>query len=89
MISLLGLLMATGIIVDDAIVISDSVWSYRRRGFAPDLAAIKGTMHVASPVLMASATTVATFIPLMYVEGVIGKLIYVLPVAVIAAIGEI
>jgi len=86
MISLLGLLMATGIIVDDAIVISDSVWSYRRRGFAPDLAAIKGTMHVASPVLMASATTIATFIPLMFVEGVMGKLIYVLPVAVIAAI---
>jgi len=86
MISLLGLLMATGIIVDDAIVISDSVWSFRRQGLAPDLAAVKGTLHVASPVLMASATTIVTFVPLMYVEGVMGKLIYVLPVTVIAAI---
>lgn len=86
MISLLGLLMVTGVIVDDAIVIADSVWAQTRKGLAPELAAIKGTEHVALPVLVASVTTIITFIPLMHVEGVMGKLIYVLPVVVIAAV---
>jgi multidrug efflux pump subunit AcrB len=86
MISLLGLLMATGIIVDDAIVIADSVRSQARRGLAPDLAAVEGTRRMAIPVLASSATTIIAFIPLMFVEGVMGKLIYILPVVVIAAV---
>ena len=86
MITLLGLLMATGIIVDDAIVIADSVRARARAGLVPELAAVEGTRLVAKPVLMASITTIITFVPLMYVEGVMGKLIYVLPVVVIAAI---
>ncbi len=86
MISLLGLLMATGIIVDDAIVIADSVRSQARRGLSPDLAAVEGTRRMAIPVLASSATTIIAFIPLMFVEGVMGKLIYILPVVVIAAV---
>lgn len=86
MISLLGLLMATGIIVDDAIVIAESTRASERDGLSPDLAAVEGTRRVASPVLMSSLTTIVAFVPLMYVKGVMGKLIYVLPVVVIAAI---
>ncbi len=86
MISLLGLLMATGIIVDDAIVIADSVRTQARRGLVPDLAAVEGTRRMAIPVLASSATTIIAFIPLMFVEGVMGKLIYILPVVVIAAV---
>ena len=86
MISLLGLLMAVGIIVDDAIVIAESVRSRSRAGFAPELAAVEGARLVAAPVLTSSATTIVAFIPLMCVEGVMGKLIYVLPVVVIAAV---
>jgi len=86
MISLLGLLMATGIIVDDAIVIAESARAQARKGLEPELATIKGVGIVATPVLMASLTTIVTFIPLMHVEGVMGKLIYVLPVGVIAAV---
>ncbi|UCE58417.1 MAG: efflux RND transporter permease subunit [Phycisphaerales bacterium] len=86
MISLLGLLMATGIIVDDAIVIADSVRSQARRGLVPDLAAVEGTRRMAIPVLASSATTIIAFIPLMFVEGVMGKLIYILPVVVISAV---
>ncbi|MHC4695744.1 MAG: efflux RND transporter permease subunit [Planctomycetota bacterium] len=86
MISLLGLLMAVGIIVDDAIVIAESVRAGVRQGLEPALAAVDGTHQVALPVLTSSATTIVAFIPLMYVEGVMGKLIYVLPVVMIAAI---
>ena len=86
MISLLGLLMAVGIIVDDAIVIAESVRAGARQGLEPALAAVDGTHQVALPVLTSSATTIVAFIPLMYVEGVMGKLIYILPVVMIAAI---
>jgi len=86
MISLLGLLMATGIIVDDAIVIADSVRSQAREGLSPELAAVRGTKIVAVPVFMASVTTIVAFLPLMHVQGVMGKLIYVLPVVVISAV---
>ena len=86
MISLLGLLMATGLIVDDAIVISESVRARGREGLTPELASVEGVQQVAMPVLISSATTIVAFVPLMYVEGVMGKLIYVLPVVVIAAI---
>jgi len=86
MISLLGLLMVTGIIVDDAIVIADSVRSQARRGLVPELAAVEGTRRIAIPVLASSATTIIAFIPLMLVDGVMGKLIYILPVVVIAAV---
>lgn len=86
MISLLGLLMGTGIIVDDAIVIAESVYAQMRRGLSPTAAAIEGTRVVALPVLTSSATTIVAFVPLMFVEGVMGKLIHVLPVVVIATI---
>lgn len=86
MISLLGLLMATGIIVDDAIVIAESVRARARDGLSPEAASFDGTMRIAMPVLISSVTTIVAFIPLMFVSGVMGKLIYALPVVVIAAI---
>ncbi len=86
MISLLGLLMATGIVVDDAIVIAEAIRKQTRDGLAPKFAAAVGTRRVAIPVLLSSLTTIAAFIPLMFVEGVMGKLIYVLPVVVIATV---
>lgn len=86
MISLLALLMGTGIIVDDAIVIAESVHAQMRRGIPPVQAAIEGTVVVGLPVLTSSATTIVAFLPLMFVEGVMGKLIYALPVVVIATI---
>lgn len=86
MISLLGLLMATGIIVDDAIVIAESVRAGARQGLTPEMAAIDGVHRIALPVLVSSVTTIIAFVPLMYVAGVMGKMIFVLPVVMIAAI---
>ncbi|UCC29430.1 MAG: efflux RND transporter permease subunit [Phycisphaerales bacterium] len=86
MISLFALIMTSGIIVDDAIVISESVHSRRRAGDIPELASIEGTHRMALPVLGASVTTIAAFVPLLYVIGVMGRFIHVLPVVVIATI---
>ncbi|MGD2111486.1 MAG: efflux RND transporter permease subunit, partial [Phycisphaerae bacterium] len=86
MISLFALIMVSGIIVDDAIVIADSIHARRRAGDTPELASIEGAHRVALPVLGASITTIIAFVPLLYVIGVMGKIIHVLPVVVIAAI---
>ncbi|MGB2986433.1 MAG: efflux RND transporter permease subunit, partial [Phycisphaerae bacterium] len=86
MISLFALIMVSGIIVDDAIVIAESVHARRRAGDTPQLAAIEGAHRVALPVLGASVTTIAAFVPLLYVVGVMGRFIHVLPVVVIGAI---
>jgi len=86
MISLFALIMVSGIIVDDAIVIAESVHARRRAGDVPELASIEGAHVVALPVLGASVTTIVAFIPLLYVIGAAGRLIHVLPVVVIAAV---
>ncbi len=86
MISLFALFIVSGIIVDDAIVIADSIFARRRAGEEPVLASINGTSEVALPVLGASVTTIVTFVPLLYISGVMGRFIYILPVVVIGAI---
>jgi len=86
MISLFGLLLADAIVLDDSIVIAESIVAAEKEGMTPELAAIHATRSVSRPVMTSSITTIVMFIPLMYVEGVMGKLIYVLPVAVLATI---
>ncbi|MCP4250040.1 MAG: efflux RND transporter permease subunit, partial [bacterium] len=86
MISLLGLIMATGIIVDDAIVVAENIHARKSGAGDPAQAAIDGTADMALPVLGSSATTIAAFAPLLFVSGVLGKFISVLPIAMIGAI---
>lgn len=86
LISLFGLIIVSGIVVDDAIVIAEAIHSRRRGGMVPELAAIEGTSNMALPVLGSSLTTIIAFVPLLFVVGVMGKFIHVLPLVVIAAI---
>jgi len=86
MISLFGLIMVTGIIVDDAIVIADSFRISRSEGDAPQLAAVNGSSRMFLPVTASSGTTILAFIPLFFVVGIMGKFIAALPVVVISAI---
>ncbi|MCH7812839.1 MAG: efflux RND transporter permease subunit, partial [Planctomycetes bacterium] len=86
MISLLGLIMVTGIIVDDAIVIAEHIHTRRQQGLSSIEAAVTGAREMALPVLGSSATTIVAFIPLLFVSGVMGKFIRVLPIVVIAAV---
>ncbi|GMV99933.1 MAG: multidrug transporter AcrB [Candidatus Hydrogenedentota bacterium] len=86
MISLFGLIMVLGIIVDDAIVVGEAIYVHRKKGDGPLAAAVNGTMEVGMPVVAAVTTTMVAFVPLMFVGGVMGKFIAILPIAVIAAL---
>ncbi len=84
MLSLFAFLMALGIVVDDAIVIGENIYEHRQMGKSFTQAAIDGTFEVIPAVTTSVTTTVIAFMPLLFVSGVMGKFIAVMPVAVIA-----
>jgi multidrug efflux pump subunit AcrB len=86
MISLFGLIMVLGIIVDDAIVVGEAIYVHRKEGSSPLAAAVEGVSEVGLPVIAAVTTTIVAFVPLMYVGGIMGKFIKILPVVVIACL---
>ena len=86
MLSMFAFLMAIGIVVDDAIVVSDNIERHRRMGKKPVTAAIDGTAEVTPSVISSVMTTVITFLPLCFVSGVMGKFIAVMPFAFITAL---
>lgn len=86
MITMFGLIVVLGLLVDDAIIVSEHVYSYVEAGVEPCLAAIQGTEEVTWPVFCAIATTIVAFLPLMYIDGQIGDWIGVLPVIVCIAL---
>ena len=86
MVSLFALIMAFGIIVDDAIVVGEDALTKRQTGAAPLVAARDGARRMLAPVLASSLTTVAAFMPLMLVGGIIGKILFDIPMVVICVI---
>ena len=86
MVSLFGLIMALGIIVDDAIVVGEhSAWR-ARHGDDPLAAAVGGARRMAAPVFSSSLTTIAAFVPLLVISDVIGQILRAIPLVVIAVI---
>jgi hydrophobic/amphiphilic exporter-1 (mainly G- bacteria), HAE1 family len=83
MISLFGFIMTLGIVVDDAIIVGENVYSHYSSGKSPTQAVIDGLKEVGVPVVMAVATTVVAFAPLLFISGIMGKFIAVMPLAVI------
>ncbi len=84
MISLFAFIMALGIVVDDAIVIGENIFEHRKKGKTFLKAAIDGTIEVGIPVIFSVLTTVAAFVPLIFVSGIMGKFIKVIPLVVIS-----
>jgi multidrug efflux pump subunit AcrB len=85
MVSLFAFIIAIGIVVDDAIVVGENVYSYRQQGEDFLSAAIKGAREIATPVTFSILTNIATFLPLYFVPGVMGKIFRYIPVVVISA----
>ncbi len=83
MLSLFAFILALGIVVDDAIVVGENVYTHRAMKKPYITAAIDGTIEVGRPVIFSVLTTVAAFLPLMFVSGVMGKFIRVIPFVVI------
>ncbi|WP_420438694.1 efflux RND transporter permease subunit [Candidatus Palauibacter sp.] len=86
MFSLMGLILALGIVVDDAIVVGESVYSEREKGAGGLAAAIRGTKSVSGPVIFSVLTTIVAFSTLMTVPGPQGKLARAIPIVVISVL---
>jgi len=83
MISLFAFILVLGIVVDDAIVVGESVYSESRKGKKGLAAAIDGTFKVGVPVIFAVLTTMVAFTPMMGIPGFMGKIWKVIPLVVI------
>ena len=83
MISLFAFILVIGIVVDDAIIVGESIFTEYEKGKTGVQAAIDGLKGVAVPVIFAVLTSVAAFWPLLMVEGGIGKIMRFIPIIVI------
>lgn len=84
MLSMFSFLVALGIVVDDAIVIGENIYSHRQMGKSLRAAAVDGAVEVLPSVTASISTTVIAFSPMFFVSGVMGKFMAVIPFAVIA-----
>ncbi len=92
MISLFAYIIAVGIVVDDAIVVGENAHHYHQEGMPFLKAAVRGTREVAMPVTFSILTNIATFMPLYFIPGVMGKIFKMIPIVVsivfIISLGE-
>lgn len=83
MISLFAFILVLGIVVDDAIVVGESIFLQHQKGIFGVKASIQGTLEVYKPVVFATLTTIVAFSSLLFFEGSKGRLISILPIVVI------
>ncbi|MBK1792202.1 efflux RND transporter permease subunit [Persicirhabdus sediminis] len=81
--SLFGFIIVLGIVVDDAIVTGENIFSKLKQGYDPLEAAVEGTTEVARPVTFGVATTMVAFLPLLFIPGWWGTFAKQIPVVVI------
>nr|MBP6718171.1 efflux RND transporter permease subunit [Rhodoferax sp.] len=86
-ISLLGLTLAVGLVVDDAIVVLENIIRHIEKGVPPFQAALKGAREVGFTIISISTSLIAVFIPIFFMPGVIGLLFHEFAVVVGLAIG--
>jgi HAE1 family hydrophobic/amphiphilic exporter-1 len=89
--SLGGVALGIGMLVDNSIVVLENIFRYREKGMAMMEAAIKGSSEVAMPVLASTLTTVVIFLPLVFVEGMTGlmfkQLAYIVSFSLLCSMG--
>ena len=85
-ISLLGLTLAVGLVVDDAIVMLENIMRHVENGVPPFQAALRGSREVGFTIISISSSLVAVFIPIFFMPGVIGLLFHEFAVVVALAI---
>jgi len=86
MVSMFSLILVLGIIVDDAIVVSENTYRHMEQGLAPREAAVLGTQQVLAPVVATVVTTIAAFLPMLLMTGTMGKFMSVIPKVVTFAL---
>ncbi|GAB4251459.1 MULTISPECIES: efflux RND transporter permease subunit [Deferrisoma] len=88
MMVLFSLLLALGMLVDNAIVIVENIYRHHSLGLSRPRAAVVGTAEVAWPVIASTATTVAAFLPMVFWPGIMGEFMAYLPVTVIVVLSS-
>ena len=83
MVSLFAFIMVLGIVVDDAIIIGENIFSKQQQGLPKLRAAVEGAIEVGTPVVFSVLTTVAAFWPLLLGAGMMGKIMRNIPVVII------
>jgi len=85
-ISLFGMIVVVGILVDDAIVVGEHIYAHYERGSPPFRAAVDGTVEMLAPVVTSVATTMVAFLPFFFLDGFAGKFIWHMALVVIATL---
>ena len=86
MMSMFGLIMVLGMLVDDAIVVAENIYRHIEAGGDVRQSVIQGTAEVMLPVAGTVLTTIAAFMPLMFMSGIMGRFVWVLPAVVSVAL---
>lgn len=86
MVVLFSLILALGMLVDNAIVVVENIYRYMQNGYSSIDAARYGASEVALPIIASTATTLAAFVPLAFWPGLIGSFMSFLPITLIAVL---
>jgi multidrug efflux pump len=84
--TLLGIVLATGLVVDDAIVVLENIYQKIEQGMSPREAAFKGSEEIFFAIVSTTVTLVAVFLPIMFLEGLTGRLFREFGVVVAGAV---
>ncbi|MFW6323452.1 MAG: efflux RND transporter permease subunit [Desulfovibrionales bacterium] len=84
MITMFAYIVTLGIVVDDAIVVGENTYRYRKQGLSPLKAAIAGVREVSMPVTFSVLTNMVAFMPLFFIPGFMGKIYKFIPLVVIS-----
>ncbi|MFR5083633.1 MAG: efflux RND transporter permease subunit [Anaerobutyricum hallii] len=72
--SLAGLCLGIGMLVDNSIVVMENIYRFRNEGMSASKAAVRGTAQVAGPILASTITTICVFLPMVYTSGMVSQL---------------
>lgn len=86
MVSLFAIIMALGIVVDDAIIVGEDGYAHFQIGEQPLLAAEGGAQRMLAPVTASSLTTISAFLPLMLIGGIMGNILFDIPTVMICVL---
>jgi len=75
-ISLSGLILALGMMIDSSIIVTENISQYRQKGFSVEESCSLGTTEVITPMLSSTLTTIAVFVPLVFMSGIAGAIFY-------------
>ena len=86
MLSMFSFLLILGIIVDDAIVVGESIFRHQQEGYEGSTAAQMGAQAVSKPVVLAVVSTMIVFIPMLFLPGIWPKMLWAIPAVTIVAL---